>query len=118
MFRARNWVTKEAFAQLLSDAQKIADAKRKPRVAFITGGSRDPYRDVDYYQSLFEQLGFEAHWLAIDGAMQTVMSAQDTKLCDSLADYQVSKLASFRRDVLYLIFIKNSKTVSRPREAI
>ena len=114
----RNWVTKEAFAQLLSDAQKIADAKRKPRVAFITGGSRDPYRDVDYYQSLFEQLGFEAHWLAIDGAMQTVMSARDTKLCDSLADYQVSKLASFRRDVLYPDLYQKQQKLCRDPEKL
>ncbi|MBS3799040.1 hypothetical protein [Pseudoalteromonas sp. BDTF-M6] len=113
----RDWVTKDAFAELFTAAQGIADAKRKPRIAFVTGGSRDPYRDVDYYQTLFEQLGFEAHWLAIDGAMQTVINANDAALCADLADYQVSRLASFRRDALYpQLYQKQQKLCRDPEQ--
>ncbi|WP_105258562.1 hypothetical protein [Pseudoalteromonas sp. T1lg88] len=113
----RDWVTKDAFATLFSAAQGIAEAKRKPRIAFVTGGSRDPYRDVEYYQTLFEQLGFEAHWLAIDGAMQALNNTNDSAQCANLAEYQVSRLASFRRDVLYpQLYQKQQKLCRDPEQ--
>ncbi|WP_105200773.1 MULTISPECIES: hypothetical protein [unclassified Pseudoalteromonas] len=113
----RDWVTKDAFATLFSAAQSIAEAKRKPRIAFVTGGSRDPYRDVEYYQTLFEQLGFEAHWLAIDGAMQALNNTNDSAQCANLAEYQVSRLASFRRDVLYpQLYQKQQKLCRDPEQ--
>ncbi|MEO2281802.1 hypothetical protein [Pseudoalteromonas pernae] len=114
----RDWVTKDAFKELFKNAQGIADSKRKPRIAFVTGGSRDPYRDVDYYQALFEQLGFEAHWLPIDGAMQTLIGAKDPALCDDLAQYQVSRLASFRRDSLYPDLYEKQQKLCRDPEQL
>ncbi|MEM0516621.1 hypothetical protein WCN91_14550 [Pseudoalteromonas sp. YIC-827] len=113
----RNWVTKDAFAALFNAAQSIADAKRKPRIAYVTGGSRDPYRDVEYYQALFEQLGFEAHWLAIDGAMQALSQTNDPAKCANLAEYQVSRLASFRRDILYpQLYQRQQKLCQNPEQ--
>ena len=109
----RNWVTKEAMNELLEQAQSIVKAKRKPRISFVTGGSRDPYREVDYFEALFEDAGFEANWLAIDGAMQTVISRDDEQLCDQLAQFQVSKLASFRRDELYPDLFQQQQALCR-----
>ncbi|MFY8272997.1 hypothetical protein AAEU32_02565 [Pseudoalteromonas sp. SSDWG2] len=113
----RDWVTQDAFNELFAIATEVVDTKRKPRIAFVTGGSRDPYRDVDYYQTLFEQLGFEAHWLAIDGAVQTLISTDNTASCDDLASYQVSRLASFRRDSLYPdLYEKQQKLCKDPEQ--
>lgn len=92
-----------AYQKLYDLSAEIAGGKRKPRIAVITGANRDPYAKVDYYLNLFEQVGFEATWLPIDAAMQTAITAKDYEktACDSLEDFQVKRLASFRREVLY-----------------
>ena len=92
-----------AYQKLFELSSEIAGNKRKPRIAVITGTNRDPYAKVDYYLNLFEQVGFDATWLPLDAAMQTAITAKDYEktACDSLEDFQVKRLASFRREVLY-----------------
>ncbi|SFD11236.1 hypothetical protein [Pseudoalteromonas denitrificans] len=92
-----------AYNAFYKAAVKIAGKKRKPRIAFITGNDRDPYKRVDYLKALFEDLGFEATWLPVDAAMQTALAAKqyDLTACDSLEEFQIKKLASYRRKILY-----------------
>ncbi|WP_372766984.1 hypothetical protein [Pseudoalteromonas sp.] len=92
-----------AYQNLFDLSAEIAGNKRKPRIAVITGTNRDPYAKVDYYLNLFEQVGFEAVWLPLDAAMQTAITAKEYEktACDSLQDFQIKRLASFRREVLY-----------------
>ncbi len=102
----RQLASLQAFKNFFDSAQQIAgqtSKKRKPRVAFITGTNRDPYAEVDYYQQLFTELGFEATWLPIDAAMQTALAAKsyDSSACDKLEEFQIKRLASFRREILY-----------------
>lgn len=92
-----------AFEKLFEASAKIAGSKRKPRIAVVTGTNRDPYARVDYYLDLFEQLGFNASWLPMDAAMQTAITAKEyeSTACDSLEEFQIKRLSSFRRKVLY-----------------
>lgn len=92
-----------AYQKLFDLSVEISGPKRKPRIAVVTGTDRDPYARVDYYLGLFEQIGFEATWLPIDAAMQTAITAKEYEKssCDSLEEFQIKRLASFRREVLY-----------------
>ncbi|ATC93795.1 secreted protein [Pseudoalteromonas tunicata] len=109
-----------AYQAFYQQAKQVAGSKRKPRVAFVTGGNRDPYQKVDYYYELFNQLGFEAIWLPLDAAMQTVMSVKDydNNACDSLSQLQVQKLASFRRDILYPDLFNQQLTLCKKKEGL
>ncbi len=101
-----------AFQEFYLAAKKVAGKKRKPRVVFVTGSDRDPYKDVDYLKAVFENQGFDANWLPVDAAMQTALSAKayDPTACESLEQFQVKKLASYRRKVLYPDLYKEQVT--------
>jgi hypothetical protein len=92
-----------AYKKLYDLSREISGSKRKPRIAVVTGTNRDPYARVDYYLDLFGKLGFDATWLPVDAAMQTAITAKQYKdsACDSLEDFQIKRLASFRRRVIY-----------------
>jgi len=109
-----------AYKAFYKAAAVISGNKRKPRIAFITGNDRDPYKKVDYFQDLFEQLGFEANWLPIDSAMQTALVAKEYDLtsCDSLEDFQIKKLASYRRKVLYPDLYKLQVSQCKKKDAL
>lgn len=108
-----------AYKAFYKAASAVSGKKRKPRIAFITGNDRDPYKNVDYFQNLFEQLGFEADWLAIDSAMQTALVAKqyDLTSCDSLEEFQIKKLASYRRKVLYPDLFKQQVSQCKKKDA-
>jgi len=108
-----------AYKAFYDAAKKVSGKKRKPRIAFITGNDRDPYQKVDYFQDMFEQLGFEANWLAIDSAMQTALVAKqyDLTACDSLDEFQIKKLASYRRKVLYPDLFKLQVSQCKKKDA-
>lgn len=109
-----------AYQAFYERADQVAGKKRKPRVALLTGVSRDPYQKVDYYTGLFEQLGFEVIWLPLDGAMQTALSVKeyDAEACSKLAQFQIQKLGSFRRNVLYPDLFKLQEAACRKDESI
>ncbi len=105
---SKSWVAKESFNAFFEAAQRVAGKKRKPKVVFVTGAERDPYRYVDYYEQMFSQIGFDAQWLPLDGAMQTALAAKsyDANACSQIEEFQIKRLASFRRSVLYPDLLK------------
>lgn len=111
-------LTIDAYKRLYEKAKEIAGAKRKPRIAVITGADRDPYAKVDYYLALFNQLGFDASWISVDAAMQTALLAKqyDEKACENLQEFQIKRLASFRRQVIYPDLFKEQKEVCKRAE--
>lgn len=113
----RNWVAKKAWQTFFRDAQKIAGKKRKPRVVFVTGGARDPYAQVDYYQELFKALGFDAQWLPINAALQSIHNSAAGQ-CDKLAEQLLKKQGSYRREVLYSDLFSQQQAVCKKPQKI
>lgn len=75
-------------------AQNVAEGKQ-PVVYFSTSASRDPYEAIDFYHSLFTQLGADARWLPLDSA---VVEARAEGRCDELNEVQEEVLGAYDRD--------------------
>ncbi|MCP1338920.1 cyanophycinase [Idiomarina sp. M1R2S28] len=87
--------SKAIFQRFVEMAQSVAGDERKPKVYFLTSASRNPYDKVDFYNSVFEQLGAEVHWLPLDSAL---VKAQREGRCDELAKIQQKQLGAYERD--------------------
>ena len=87
--------SKAIFQRFVQMAQSVAGDERKPKVYFLTSASRNPYDKIDFYNSVFEQLGAEVHWLPLDSA---VVKAQREGRCDELAKIQQKQLGAYERD--------------------
>ncbi len=87
--------SKAIFQRFVEMAQSVAGDERKPKVYFLTSASRNPYDKIDFYNSVFEQLGAEVHWLPLDSA---VVKAQREGRCDELAKIQQKQLGAYERD--------------------
>ncbi|MCK7459785.1 cyanophycinase [Idiomarina aminovorans] len=87
--------SKVIFKRFVEMAQSVADNKQKPTIYFLTSASRNPYDAIDFYNSVFEQLGAEAHWLPLDSAL---VKAQREGRCDELAKVQQEERGTYERD--------------------
>ncbi|WP_232506997.1 cyanophycinase [Idiomarina piscisalsi] len=87
--------SKAIFQRFLKMAQTVSESKQKPTIYFLTSASRNPYDAIDFYSSVFEQLGANAHWLPLDSA---VVKAQRENRCDELAEVQQEVLGTYERD--------------------
>lgn len=87
--------SKAIFQRFVTMTSGISEHPDKPTLYFLTAGSRNPYGAIDFYTSVFEQLGAEVHWLPLDSA---VAKAQREGRCDELAQIQQSELGAYERD--------------------
>ncbi|WP_404400691.1 cyanophycinase [Idiomarina seosinensis] len=85
-------------------AQQNLDDGEKPVIYFSTAGHRDPYEPIDFYRSLFSQLGAEAKWLPLDKA---VVTARNEGRCEELSDVQQDVLGVYQRDRVYRAYYQN-----------
>ncbi len=89
-------------AKQVIDMAKKGDAK--PKVLVATVGYRDSYLDVDAYVSLFNQMGGEASWLAIDASLAQLIA--DKNNCNDLTKYRADILKSYDRNRIYKDLVK------------
>lgn len=82
------------YRQFVGMAETVS-TDEKPTIYFLTSSSRDPYKDIDFYISIFEQLGAKAKWLPLDSA---VVKARLEERCDDLAAVQRETLGAYERD--------------------
>jgi len=87
--------SKAIFQRFVEMAQSVAGDDQKPTIYFLTSASRNPYDAIDFYSSVFEQLGAEARWLPLDSAL---VKAQREGRCDELAKIQQEELGAYERD--------------------
>ncbi|RDX34424.1 cyanophycinase [Idiomarina abyssalis] len=87
--------SKAIFQRFVEMAQFVAGNDQKPTIYFLTSASRNPYDAIDFYSSVFEQLGAEARWLPLDSAL---VKAQREGRCDELAKIQQEELGAYERD--------------------
>lgn len=88
----------ELFESFAKFAHQNTGDDSKPVVYFSTAGDRDPYAKIDFYQSAFDQLGLEAHWLPLDTA---VVTAREQNRCDELYKVQEDVLGAYDRQRVY-----------------
>ncbi|MDV6316674.1 cyanophycinase [Idiomarina sp. HP20-50] len=87
--------SKAIFQRFVEMADSLNDEDEKPTIYFLTSASRNPYGEIDFYKSVFEQLGAEVHWLPLDSAL---VKAQREGRCDELATIQQQVLGAYERD--------------------
>lgn len=70
------------FVAMARAAHQVRTGKRiaRPKIAFLTSASIDPYDAVDFYQSAFEQTGADAVWLPLDGAVREAFGARCARI--------------------------------------
>lgn len=85
-----------------SKAKKAA-ANNIPNIVVLTASGRDPYAAVDFYESLFSQLGAEVTWLPINAAYQAALRdpAGLTTGCNNLPQYLTQVQGSYQRARVY-----------------
>lgn len=78
-------------------------AKKAPHIVVLTASGRDPYAAVDFYQSLFKQLGATVSWLPINAAYQAALrdSAGVEAGCNNFPQYLTKEQGSFQRARVY-----------------
>lgn len=84
-------------------APKKATTKNEPNIVVLTASGRDPYAAVDFYESLFSQLGANVTWLPINAAYQAALrDPSGTKVgCNNLPQYLTQVQGSYQRARVY-----------------
>lgn len=95
----QNKHTLAIYQEIVAQARK-AGGQAKPRIVILTASSRDPFAAVDYYRSLFNSLGAQSSWLAINPLWQR-QQAQGAAACAQLSQAYASELHNYRREVVY-----------------
>ena len=93
LHHSRSEAAVEVFEHFVAMAAK-ASGNERPRIAFSTASSRDPYDAVDFYAQVFEQAGADAVWLPLDRA---VTAARAAGSCARLSEFQADLLGSWDR---------------------
>lgn len=93
-----NKASADIYRRFIDFASQNVASEQKPVVYFSTAGSRDPYASIDFYHSLFTQLGADARWLPRDSA---VVVARRSGRCDELAKVQEEILGAYDRNRVY-----------------
>ncbi|MGM0481519.1 MAG: cyanophycinase [Pseudomonadota bacterium] len=88
----------DIFRQWMELAQQNLADGEKPVIYFSTAGHRDPYAPIDFYRSLFSQLGAEVKWLPLDKA---VVTARNQGRCEELSQVQQEELGAYQRNRVY-----------------
>jgi len=89
--------------QQFVDLAREVSVKKAPHVLVLTASGRDPYASVDYYMSLFKQLGATVSWLPVNAAYQAALrdSAGVTAGCNNFSQHLVREHGSFQRARVY-----------------
>ena len=88
----------ELYRRFTEVASQNVGADEKPVIYFSTSASRDPYDAIDFYHSVFTQLGADARWLPLDSA---VVAARAEGRCDELHKVQEEVLGAYDRNRVY-----------------
>lgn len=82
---------------------KKAALKSSPNIVVLTASGRDPYAAVDFYESLFSQLGADVTWLPINAAYQAALRdpAGLSVGCNNLPQYLTKVQGSYQRARVY-----------------
>ncbi|MBU1439604.1 MAG: hypothetical protein KKF79_19810 [Gammaproteobacteria bacterium] len=77
--------------------------KKTPHILVMTASGRDPYAAVDFYLSIFNQLGVTASWLPVNAAYQAAIrdSAGIEAGCSNFSKYITTEQGSFQRARVY-----------------
>lgn len=100
--------------RLADFAQQTTTNDEQPLVYFSTAGHRDPYQAIDYYQSLFEQLGANAKWLPLDAA---VVAARNEGRCEELHQVQEEVLGAYDRQRVYVDDYRQQQAFCQSQDA-
>lgn len=71
----------------------------RPRIAIVTASAFDPMDPVDFYRSVFRELGAEALWWPVDAALaEARFLAED---CEALPRLRAARLGLAQRERIY-----------------
>lgn len=87
------------YQEVVNQAKK-AGKRSKPKIVIFTASSRDPFASVDYYKSLFSNLGADASWLPINVAFQSAQQ-DNAGSCKNFSEVLQQKQGTYRRDEVY-----------------
>ena len=101
-------LTKDSFSlglyqQFVEMARDVSKNKKSPKILVLTASGRDPYASVDFYLSLFSQLGATATWLPVNAAYQAAQrDSEGLKVsCKRFSQYLTTEHKSFQRARVY-----------------
>jgi cyanophycinase-like exopeptidase len=83
---------------------RLVKTNPKPNILFVTAGDRDPFENVDSFNSIFSQSGAKATWLPIDSALATLLG--DRASCRQLDSYRNSISNNYSRARIYPDLVK------------
>jgi len=92
---------------IVEQARAVGQSKQ-PNILLITAGQRDPFKNVDSFISLFNQLGAKASWLPLDSALARL---HDEKAgCEQLPSYRNNVSNNYQRARIYpdLVELQNN----------
>ena len=89
--------------QQFVDLAREVSVKKTPHILVLTASGRDPYASVDYYLSLFKQLGAKVSWLPVNAAYQAALrdSAGASAGCNNFSQHLTKEQGSFQRARVY-----------------
>jgi cyanophycinase len=90
------------YQQFVELAREVS-VKKAPHILVMTASGRDPYASVDYYLSLFKQLGATVSWLPVNAAYQAALrdSGGASAGCNNFSKHLVKEHGSFQRARVY-----------------
>ena len=91
------------YQQFVEMAREVSMNKKSPNILILTASGRDPYASVDFYVSLFKQLGATASWLPVNAAYQAAQrdSAGLKDSCKNFSQHLTTEQKSFQRTRVY-----------------
>ncbi len=99
---SKNAASKSIYLHFVAMARAAHQARTgkfitRPKIAFLTSASVDPFDAVDFYQGAFEQAGAEAVWLPLDAAVREAYRSD----CKSIASIRQRLTGEADRSAIY-----------------
>lgn len=95
------------YQQFVDLAREVSEqkkpVKKAPHIVVLTASGRDPYAAVDFYLSLFTQLGATVSWLPVNAAYQAALRDPNGAEagCKSFPQHLTKEQGSFQRARVY-----------------
>ena len=86
------------YSTIVEQARAVGKSKQ-PNILLITAGQRDPFKNVDSFTSLFNQLGAKASWLPLDSALARLLDEKTG--CNQLPSYRNNVSNNYQRARIY-----------------
>lgn len=90
--------SKAIYAEFISAVKAVTPAQQKPVILVSTASGYDVFGAVDYYLSIFEQLGADAKWLPLEATFGKLM---DEGGCKDLHQARTDYVNVYNRDTVY-----------------